>query len=86
MLNRVNTVALPLTKAILRNENSVLTVSTYLSGEYNQSNVFVGVPAVVNRNGIREIVELDLSKEEQEKFDKSVDVLKKTMEPIFKNK
>jgi L-lactate dehydrogenase len=73
-----------LTKAILRNENSVLTVSTYLKGEYGQNDIFVGVPAVVNRNGIREVVELDLNKEEQEKFAHSVDVLKKTMEPIFK--
>ena len=42
-----------LTKAILQNENSVLTVSAYLDGEYGQSDVYVGVPAVVNRNGIR---------------------------------
>jgi L-lactate dehydrogenase len=40
---------------------------------------------VVNRNGIRKIVELDLNKEEKEKFNHSVQVLKKTMEPIFKD-
>jgi L-lactate dehydrogenase len=73
------------TKAILGNENSVLTVSTYLDGEYGQKDIFVGVPAVVNRNGIREIVKLDLNKEEQEKFAHSVSVLKQTMDPVLKH-
>ncbi|MDQ0197299.1 L-lactate dehydrogenase [Neobacillus ginsengisoli] len=73
-----------LTKAILRNENSVLTVSAYLDGEYGQNDIFVGVPAVVNRKGIREVVELELNEEEKEKFTHSVQVLKKTMEPVFK--
>lgn len=72
-----------LTKAILRNENSVLTVSAYLDGEYGQKDIFVGVPAVVNRNGIKEVVELELNDEEKEKFTHSVQVLKKTMEPVF---
>ena len=51
-----------LTKAILQNENSVLTVSAYLNGEYGQSDIYIGVPAVVNRSGIREVVELDLTR------------------------
>lgn len=73
-----------LTNAILRNENSVLTVSAYLDGEYGQSDIYIGVPAVVNRNGIREVVELELNEDEQAKFMNSVDVLKKTMQPIMK--
>jgi L-lactate dehydrogenase len=68
-----------LTKAILQNENSVLTVSAYLDGQYNQSNIYIGVPAIVNRNGIREIFELKLNKEEQEKFAHSANVLKDVM-------
>ncbi|MBV7507479.1 L-lactate dehydrogenase [Bacillus sp. sid0103] len=73
-----------LTKAILRDENSVLTVSTYLDGEYGQHDIFIGVPAVVNREGVRQVVQLNLNEEEQEKFCNSVNVLKKTMEPVFK--
>ncbi|WML47516.1 L-lactate dehydrogenase [Neobacillus sp. PS3-34] len=73
-----------LTKAILRNENSVLTVSAYLDGEYGEKDIYIGVPAVVNRIGIREVVELDLSKEEKQKFLHSVEVLKKTMETVLK--
>ncbi|MEH7332923.1 L-lactate dehydrogenase [Neobacillus drentensis] len=74
-----------LTKAVLQNENSVLTVSAYLDGEYGEKDIYIGVPAVVNRNGIRQIVELDLNEDEKQKFTHSVNVLKNTMEPVFKN-
>ncbi|MEK3798309.1 L-lactate dehydrogenase [Peribacillus sp. FSL H8-0477] len=73
-----------ITKAILNNENSVLTVSTYLEGEYGTEDVYIGVPAVVNRNGIREIVELTLSEQERRQFKHSADVLKEILAPNFK--
>lgn len=72
-----------LTKAILRNENTILTVSTLLEGEYNESDVYIGVPAIVNRSGIRDVVQLNLSKEEQEKFHRSSALLKETLAPYF---
>lgn len=72
-----------LTKAILQNENSILTVSAYLDGEYGQDDIYIGVPAVVNRNGIREIVELELNEKEKEQFNHSVSVLKKIKDSVF---
>jgi L-lactate dehydrogenase len=72
-----------LTKAILQNENAVLTVSAYLDGEYGHDDVYVGVPAIVNRKGIRSIVELQLSEDEKQKFDHSVSVLQKYRDSIF---
>lgn len=72
-----------LTKAILHDENSILTVSAQLNGEYGHEDIFIGVPAVVNRSGIREVVELSLNEEEQKKFDHSVEVLRKVMSPIL---
>lgn len=72
-----------ITKAILQNENCILTVSAYLDGQYGQKDVYVGVPAVVNRDGVRELLELELSEEEQTKFSHSVKVLKDTMEPVL---
>ena len=74
-----------LTKAILHDENSILTVSAQLNGEYGHNDIYIGVPAVVNRSGIREIVELSLEEEEQKKFDHSVEVLRKVMEPVLKS-
>ena len=41
-------------RAILDNENSILTVSTYLKdGEYGQDDIYIGVPAIVNSKGVR---------------------------------
>jgi L-lactate dehydrogenase len=71
-----------LTKAILQDENSILTVSAYLDGHYGQNDIYIGVPAVVNRNGIREVVELKLNDEEKEKFNHSASVLKDVMKRV----
>lgn len=72
-----------LTKAILKNENSILTVSAYLNGEYGHDDIYIGIPAVVNRNGIQKVIELPLNEEESMQFAHSVEVLKKTMKPFF---
>ena len=65
-----------ITRAILGNENSVLTVSAKLHGEYGQKDVYAGVPCVVNRHGIERVIELNLEPEELEKMQKSCDVLR----------
>ncbi|MFV8826645.1 L-lactate dehydrogenase [Alkalihalobacterium sp. APHAB7] len=72
-----------LTRSILRNENSILTVSALLEGQYDLDDIYIGVPAIVNRNGVREVVELDLNAEEKEKLQHSASVLKKAMEPVL---
>ncbi len=64
-----------LTRAILFDENSVFTVSAYLKGEYNHRGIYIGVPSVVNRNGVREILEIPLTDEEKRKFDNCVDII-----------
>lgn len=69
-------------KAILNDENGILTVSTYLNGEYNQKDIFIGVPAVITRNGVREILQLNLEKEEQEKFDNSCNIIREMRKQI----
>ncbi len=65
-----------ITKAILGDENSVLTVSAMLHGEYGENNVYVGVPCVVNRNGIRRVLPMTLSEEEQSRFHNSCETLR----------
>ena len=70
-----------LVKAVLNNENSILTVSTYLKdGQYGQDDIYIGVPAVINSNGVRELLDLDLDEEEQKKLDESCKVLKEMRE------
>lgn len=72
-----------ITRAILHNENAILTVSAYLDGQYNEKNVYIGVPAVINRNGIREVMELKLNETEQQQFHHSVTVLKDILSRHF---
>lgn len=72
-----------ITKAILKNENSILTVSSYLEGEYGQNDVYIGVPAKLNRNGVQEIIEIELNEKEKEQFNYSVSVLKETIKSVI---
>ncbi len=70
-----------LVRAILDDENSILTVSTYLeNGEFGQDDIYIGVPAIINKDGVRELLKLDLNKEEQEKLDNSCNLIKKMRE------
>ena len=66
-----------LVKAVLDDENSILTVSTYLKdGQYGQDDIYIGVPAIINSKGVRELLELDLDEEEQAKLNHSCEVIK----------
>ncbi|MEG0261061.1 MAG: L-lactate dehydrogenase [Lysinibacillus sp.] len=72
-----------ITKAILRNEEVVLPVGSLLEGEYGHSDVYVGVPTIINRSGRKSIVELSLNEEEKTKLDQSVKTLKKIQTPFW---
>ena len=67
-------------RAIFHDENRILPVSVLLNGEYGQHDVYASVPAVLNKDGIADIIELNLTPEEQEKFDASC----KTMTDNYK--
>jgi L-lactate dehydrogenase len=71
------------TKAILGDENSILTVSALMEGQYGVEDVYTGVPALVNKDGIQRIIELDLSEIELQQFQHSAKVLKETREKAF---
>lgn len=67
-----------ITKAILGDENSVITVSAKLLGEYGEHDVFVGVPCVICRNGVRRIHEIALNEEELKLFHASCETLRRS--------
>ena len=77
-----------LVKAILNDENSIMTVSTYQNNEYGQEGIYIGVPAIINKNGVKEILQLKLNKVDQEKFNHSCKIMKenweKEIKPILK--
>lgn len=60
---------------ILQDQNSVLTVSTYLEGEYGLSEVCLGIPAIVGQGGVKRIVQTELYLEEQAALEHSARTL-----------
>ena len=56
-----------------------MSVSTCLDGEYGYSDVSIGMPVVLGESGVEKIIELDLSNETKESFDKSVAVVKEAI-------
>lgn len=76
-----------LVAAILNNEDLILSVSAYQNGEYGQKGLYIGVPAVVSRDGIRDILKLPLNEVDQCKFDQSCEnienIIKETVDPLL---
>jgi len=68
--------------AILRDENSVLPVSTLIDDYYSINDVCLGIPSVVNRNGVERILKLDLPSAEQEQLRHSAQALKEVIAGI----
>ncbi|MDF7675160.1 L-lactate dehydrogenase [Neisseriaceae bacterium ESL0693] len=52
-------------RALLDDENTILPVSVFLEGQYGVRDVYIGTPAVLNRHGIREVIEIPLNAQEQ---------------------
>jgi L-lactate dehydrogenase len=70
-------------KAILNDEHKVIPVSTYLNGEFGESDVYAGVPAILNRSGVGDILTIHLTTEEKQLFSASVAVIKKYTQAIM---
>jgi L-lactate dehydrogenase len=71
-------VALALTKivqSILRDENAILTVSTYLEDYHGVSNLCLSVPVVLGKDGVREVIKLPLDQREVSDFQKSAGII-----------
>ena len=68
-----------ITRAVLRNEEVVLPVSALLEGQYGEEDIYIGTPAVINRDGIKDVVELSLDEHESEQFAHSAKVLRDVM-------
>jgi len=72
-----------ITAAILNNENRIMPISVLNNGVYNTVNdIYIGLPAVLNKDGVHHIVWLDLNKEEKEKLDISANILRNNLNSI----
>ena len=65
-----------LVDSILNDKKKIIPCSVLLSGEYNHSDICIGVPCIIGKNGVHEIIELDLNESELVEFNKSVDAVR----------
>ena len=67
---------------VVNDKKQVMPVSTYLDGEYGYSDVSIGVPAVLGKNGVEKIIELELNDNEKDWFEKGVKSVKDAISGI----
>jgi L-lactate dehydrogenase len=70
---------LTIVEAILRDQNTVLTVSSPLHGQYGVDGIAISLPTIVGRNGIEEVLNLPISDEERAAFQASASTLKERL-------
>ncbi|MCG7419708.1 malate dehydrogenase [Macrococcoides goetzii] len=69
-------------EAIINDSNRVLPAIAYLNGEYKQEDIYIGVPVKLNKNGVEHVVELQLTDDEQQAFNKSAAAVKDTTQSL----
>jgi L-lactate dehydrogenase len=67
-------------EAITGDEKGILTVSSLLEGEYGLHDLYIGIPSIVGKEGIRKVIEVPLTAEEREDFLRSAETMKGIIE------
>ncbi len=70
-------------KTILYDENKIIPVSTLLEGEYGESDVFAGVPVILNRHGAADVLEIHMTEDELVRFKASVKIIREATAKIL---
>ncbi|WP_277630593.1 L-lactate dehydrogenase [Atopococcus tabaci] len=71
-----------ITRAVLNDEHAVLPLSVYLDGEYDEKDIYIGTPAIVNRDGIEKNIEIPLNDAEKERMALSAATLRKILKDV----
>jgi len=78
----IATTAARMVSIVLHDERAIMPASAELTGEYGESGLFVGVPCVIGKNGVEQVVELPLTEEEKAKFHTCCEGVRKNMEHL----
>lgn len=76
--------AVEMAESILKDKKKILPCAAYLEGEYGISGLFVGVPVKLGKNGIEQIISLNLTPEEEKALDKSAAAVRELVEAMKK--
>lgn len=71
-----------ITAALLRDQNTVFSISTLIENYSGIGDVCLSLPAIVNRNGVRNVLHLELNADERKKLRNSADILKSTLRKL----
>jgi malate dehydrogenase len=71
-----------MTESIIKDQKRILPASAYLEGQYGQEGIYFGVPAKLGASGIEEILELELTGEQQEILKKSSETIRKVVSEL----
>ena len=74
-----------LVESILNDSKRIIPCSVYLDGEYGQSDLCIGVPCIIGKNGVEEILDLKLNDDEKLKFKNSADSVREMNESLGQN-
>jgi len=69
-------------ECIVRNERSILPVSSLIEGHYGLDGICMGVPTIVGSSGVQKVLDIPLNEEEQQKLTASADALKNVLDTI----
>lgn len=67
-------------EAIINDQNSVFSTSSYLEGEYGLDDIFIGVPSVIGKDGVKWVLEVPLTDTENERMQESAKTLKEIID------
>lgn len=70
-------------KAVLNDENRIIPVSTLLEGEYGESDVYAGVPTILNRSGASDVLEIHMTPGELTRFKESTKLIREYTKKIM---
>lgn len=74
-----------LVDSIINDQKRMIPCSVYLEGEYGESDICIGVPCIIGKDGVEEILDVNLDEKEQEKFKKSAAAVRSMNEALSSN-
>ena len=66
------TAGVEMAESYIKDLKKELPCAAYLNGEYGVKDIYAGVPVIIGKNGVEKVIEIKLSSEEKEQFDKSI--------------
>ncbi len=74
--------AIKMAESYLKDKRKILPVAAHLNGEYGVNGLYIGVPAIIGKNGVEKIIEVKLNAAENVMFKRSVEAVRKLIDAI----